>query len=98
MTKLLAAILVAFLLVTPVLAQPACGPLETALEVFRAQHGEVPYVTMRDAGGNRLIVLANPETRSWSLLVLSPTSGAVACLVATGQDIAPVLREKGRSS
>jgi hypothetical protein len=98
MTKLLAAIPAAFLFVAPAAAQPACGPLETALEVFRAQHGEVPYVTMRDAGGNRLIVLANPETRSWSLLVLPSTSDAVACLVATGQDIAPVSKEKGRSS
>jgi hypothetical protein len=98
MIKLLAAISAAFLFVTPAAAEPACGPLEAALEVFRAQHGEVPYVTMRDAGGSRLIVLANPETRSWSLLVLPPTSDAIACLVATGRDIAPAVKDRGRSS
>jgi len=98
MIRLLAAIPAAFLFVAPAVAEPACGPLEVALEVFRAQHGEVPYVTMRDASGSRLIILANPETRSWSLLVLPATSDAMACLVATGRDIAPALKERGRMS
>lgn len=98
MIRPLAAILAAFLLVRPVLAEPVCGPLEMALEAFRLRHGEVPYVTMRDAAGNRLIVLANPDTRSWSLLVVPPTADAAACLVATGQGIVPASRVPGRTS
>ena len=98
MIRPFAAIPAAFLSVAPATAQPVCGALEAALEVFRAQHGEVPYVTMRDASGSRLIVLANPETRSWSLLVLPAASDAVACLVATGRDIAPAVKDRGRSS
>lgn len=98
MTRPLAAILAAFLLVRTASAEPVCGPLEMALEAFRLRHGELPYVTMRDAAGNRLIVLANPDTRSWSLLVVPPTSDAAACLVATGQDIAPMSQVPGRTS
>jgi hypothetical protein len=98
MTRLPAAVSAAFLFVAPAVAQTACGPLEAALEVFRARHGEVPSVTMRDAGGRRLILLANPETRSWSLLVLPAGSEAIACLVAKGNDLAPVQRPSGRTS
>jgi hypothetical protein len=98
MAKASAAILAAFLFVRPAAADPVCGPLEAALEFFRLQHGEVPYVTMRDAAGHRLIVLANPETRTWSLLVLPRPSEAAACLVATGNDIAPLQGPTGRAS
>jgi hypothetical protein len=93
-----AAIVAAFLSVEAARAEPVCGPIQSALEVFRAQHGEVPYVSMRDGAGNRLIVLANPESRSWSLLVVPAGSEAIACLVATGTDIAPAQGRKGRES
>jgi len=98
MTKLRAAILAVIFFVVPAAAEPTCGSLEAALEVFRGRHGEVPYVEMRDAGGSRLIILANPETRSWSLLVMPATSDAVACLVATGEGIAPARPRPGRNS
>jgi hypothetical protein len=55
--KVSAAILAAFVFVQPAAADPVCGLLEAALEFFRLQHGEVPYVTMRDAAGHRLMVL-----------------------------------------
>jgi hypothetical protein len=98
MTRLSAAIVAAFLLVPAAAAEPVCGPVEAALEVFRVQHGELPYVEMRDAAGNRLVILANPETRSWSLLVRPAASEAIACLVASGRDIAPLQGRSGRSS
>jgi hypothetical protein len=98
MTKLSAAISAAILFVAPAAAEPACGALDAALELFRERHGEVPYVEMRNAGGHRLIILANPETRSWSLLVVPATAEAVACLVATGDGIAPARARAGRNS
>ena len=93
-----AAILAAFLFVGAAEAGPVCGPVRSALEVFQVQHGEVPYITMRDGAGTRLIVLANPDTRTWSLLVLSAGSEAVACLIATGTDIALIERRAGRGA
>jgi hypothetical protein len=93
-----AAILAALLSVGAAEAEPVCGPVQAALELFEAQHGEVPYVSMRDGAGNQLIVLANPQSRSWSLLVMPAGSEAIACLVATGTDIAPAQGRKGRES
>lgn len=98
MTRPLAAILAAFLFVRPVAAETVCGPLDVAIEAFRVRHGEVPYATMRDHAGRRLVVLANPETRSWSMLVLSQAPETVACLVSAGHDIAPMERVPGRRS
>lgn len=93
-----AAILAAFLFSGAAAAEPVCGSVQAALEVFRSQHGEVPYVSMRDGAGNRLIVLANPASRSWSLLIVPAGSGEVACLLATGTDIVPIQRHPGKES
>lgn len=93
-----AAISAAFLFVGSAAAEPVCGSVQVALDVFRSRHGEVPSLSMRDGAGNRLIVLANPESRSWSLLVVPAGSDAIACLLATGTDIAPMPRRTGKES
>lgn len=98
MTKLFAAILAAFLFLGPAHGQPACGRVEAVIEGFRLEHGEVPQVEMRDAGGHRLILLANPQTGSWSLFVLPPSNETVACLVATGGGFGAAARRPGRTS
>jgi hypothetical protein len=98
MIKLFAATLAAFLFAGAAYGQPACGPAAAAIESFRLQHGEVPQIEMRDAGGHRLILLANPQTRSWSLFVLPASNETVACLVATGGDFGSAGREPGRTS
>lgn len=98
MIRSIAATLAAFLLAGPAAGEPACGPLDVALDVFRVQNGEVPLITMRDAAGRRLMILANPETGAWSMLVLATTPENIACLVATGRDIAPMQRPSERTS
>lgn len=79
-------------------AQQACAPMTAVFERFRAEHGEVPAVAMQDRHGNRLIVLANPATRSWSMFVLPSTNDAFACLVAAGNEFAPGILPHGRQS
>ena len=98
MILLFAAILAAFLFLGAAQAQPACGRAEAVIEGFRLEHGEVPQVEMRDAGGHRLVLLANPQTGSWSLFILPSSNETMACLVATGRDFAAATRRPGRTS
>jgi hypothetical protein len=98
MTKLFAAILAAFSFPVPAQAQPACAPVDTIIESLLLQHGEVPQAEMRDAGGHRLILLANPQTGSWSLFVLPRSNETVACVVATGGEFGAAVRQPGRTS
>jgi hypothetical protein len=98
MTKLFAAIVAAFSFFGPADAQTACGRAEAMIEGFRLEHGEVPQVEMRDSGGHRLILLANPQTGSWSLFVLPQANETVACLVAIGGEFGTAERRPGRSS
>lgn len=98
MTKLFAAILAALLFPGTAHAQPACGRAEAVIEGFRLEHGEVPQIEMRDSGGRRLILLANPRTASWSLFVLPPSNETVACLVATGSAFGAAPPRPGRTS
>jgi hypothetical protein len=98
MIKLSAATLAAFLFAGAAHGQQACGPAVATIEGFRLQHGEVPQIEMRDASGHRLIIVANPRTRSWSLFVLPASNETVACLVATGGDFGGAGRAPGRTS
>src|SRR5690349_14547900 len=98
MIKVPAAILAAFLFPGGALGQPACGRMETVIEGFRIEHGEVPQIEMRSGSGDRLIVLANPQTGSWSLFVLPSSNETVACLVSTGSEFTATRGQPGRSS
>jgi hypothetical protein len=81
-----------------VAAQQACAPMNVVLERFRAEHGEIPAVVMKDQRGNRLVILASPATRTWSLFVMPPTGDAVACLVAAGGEFGPAELPEGKNS
>ncbi len=79
-------------------AQQACAPMRAVFERLRVEHGEIPAVAMLDQRGNRLVILANPATRSWSMFVLPSGGDAFACLVATGHEFGPGNLLQGRQS
>lgn len=79
-------------------AQQACAPTTAVLERFRTEHGEIPAIAMLDQRGNRLVVLVNPATRSWSMFALPSANDALACLIAAGHEFGPGNLPPGRQS
>lgn len=73
-------ILALFLMATSANAQQKCGPVPTIFGGLEIRYGE----TIQSAGimnGAQAIVTANPETGSWSWLLVKD---GVACFIAAG--------------
>lgn len=67
-----------------------CGNRAQLVAELEKEWGEAPAAIALDAAGNMVQILANPDTATWSMLVVRPST--VACLVSHGtawESIAP---------
>lgn len=67
---------------SPAIAQMQCGGYADTLAAYSEKHGESIVTRGLDAGGNAMVILGNPDTGTWTLLVVYPNG--TACLVAYG--------------
>lgn len=84
-----AAIALAALTAAPAHAQqsPLCGPTAKLVETLGADHGEVMAAGGIDASGHRLLVFANIETGTFTIL-LTPPGAPFSCVVSSGEGFA----------
>lgn len=82
-----AIILLLGLLGTRANAQPMvpCGDRNAILESLRKGHDEYPFIVALDASGRLMEIIADPISRSWTMLVTSP--GGRTCLVGSGENL-----------
>ncbi len=83
---MLAALGAVFLLapsVTPVLAQPACGPRAMMLEWLAANFRETPVALGVTGGGDLVEVMASQDGQTWTIVVTSARGRT--CLLAAGE-------------
>lgn len=64
---------------------PQCGPYPVHVQAWGSLHGEAPVVSALSAGGNMLLIIANPETGGWTAFQVSPQG--LACAVDYGEGI-----------
>ena len=74
----------AMLLASPAYSQSQCGPFEQWAEQLQKQFGESPAFVGIDDRGPMTFLFTNPETGTWTVLMLAP--GGEACAAATGTD------------
>lgn len=76
-------ILAALVAATPAVAQE-CAPIDIMAEALTSRFGEA-VVAEGIAGNGELVQLwANPDTRTWTLVVVMPAG--ISCMVASGTD------------
>lgn len=63
---------------------PQCGPLGEVMARLFAEFGESMVASFTVNGGGRFMVLANPETGSWTMLVRDKSDRV--CAAAFGTD------------
>lgn len=100
MARLSAALVAVFLCLTPAAHAAECAPGDEMLAALQEQHGEVPAHRGVLNNGNLMIVVANPESGSFTILVIPPEAGGVVCIVAAGYALAsitPAPKPKGTS-
>ena len=77
--------------------QKACMPFEQARKALGDSYGEVvTSVGIAGNGKNMLAILSNPETGTWTALVVSPEG--TACGIGGGEDWQVVEPEIGEPS
>ena len=83
-----AALVAAFLMPVAAQAEPqqkACMPFEEARKALGDSYGEVMTgVGIAGNGKSMLTIMSNPETGTWTALVVSPEG--VACGIGGGED------------
>ena len=75
--------------------QPNCGSEQAILAALAKDYGEVQIASFLDSQGTLLRLLINTETRTWTLVGLSPTGRA--CLVAYGNAFEPETSRETRT-
>lgn len=68
---------------SPAVTAPACAPAEAILRHLEARYGETPRSLGLSAGGRLMLLLANEETGSWTVVLQSP--GGPACIADSGE-------------
>lgn len=87
---LLSAVLVAFAF--PAAAQGTCAPPKEMAEFLERQYGEVPVMAAMAENDAPVMILANPETGTWTFVILTP---GAACAVMSGEDFEAIKIETG---
>ena len=73
--------------------QPAaCGDLKRAYNFLKKDYGEIPFIEMTDAQGGRLILFANPNTNTWT--VIQTVGEDKMCALASGTNLRPADTKK----
>lgn len=79
--------ILAALIATPAAAQQQCGPEAPVMQMLQESHGEIPFAEGVSQRGARIVVVVNPETRSYTILAVSPQK--IACMVDAGEAFEP---------
>lgn len=79
---LLAASAAFFLSASPASAQTSCGDLATVLTQLNDRYGELPVGKGEDYRGGEIVVLANPDTGTFTVLYVMEGR---ACLMGGGE-------------
>lgn len=61
-----------------------CGPVKLALSALKERFGESPALTGLISEKQMLLILENPDTKSWTELLV--TADGMACMLASGTD------------
>lgn len=76
--------------------QPVCVLTADAIEWLMRDYGEEPTVLMLRPSGSAILVVVNPQTQSWTILVQQTPE--TSCIVAAGKGFAvlePEIPAKG---
>lgn len=66
----------------PASAQTICMGYADAVSDLQTKHGEAITITGLAEGGNVIAMFANPDTGTWTMIVVHPTG--LACYLAHG--------------
>lgn len=80
-------VVLAVALVTIFLAFPAQALMcfeDGAIKQFEIQHGEKPVAEGSVSDGFEMVLLLNPNSKSWSILIVRPDKAV--CSLATGEN------------
>ena len=69
---------------TASLAQENCGPAATMEEHFLENFGERKVYSLLTPEGAQIVLLANDQTQTWTIVVVN---GPVGCIVAAGMGV-----------
>ena len=69
-------------LALPAAAQDNCGARERVIGKLAGEYGEAPQSAGIDTAGALVELWANPQTRTWTLLL---TTGAQTCILGDGE-------------
>ncbi len=69
---------------SPAVAQPQCGGYADAVAHLSTAYGESIVVRGIDGAGAVVEMFANPDTGTWTALIVQPDG--TACMVAAGGD------------
>lgn len=94
MIRVILALLVA-LTGSPAAAQGVCVSAKHLSDFLRTKYGEVAVATGMSQSGVPVILTANVETGTWSLILRSPEA---ACVVMTGKDFEIIVRPTGKET
>lgn len=75
------------LIATPVAAQQQCGPEAPVMKMLQESHGEVPFAEGVSKRGARIVIVVNPDTRTYTVLAVTPQK--MACMVDAGEGFQP---------
>jgi len=70
-------------------ASQRCLPNKIGAPTLKKSYGEVPIVTGMQANGIPIIIFANRETGTWTVIMIGPES---SCLQTAGQDLELIMR------
>jgi hypothetical protein len=72
----------AIMAATPAFAQMQCGGYADAVAHLSSEYGESLAVQGVDGAGNVVAMFANPDTGTWTALIVRPDG--TACMVSSG--------------
>ncbi len=68
--------------------QPPCGPFRAFTAELGKSYGEVPAARGLVKNGQVFVLMANPETGTWTALVVTPAGVACGIGAGTGYELA----------
>jgi hypothetical protein len=74
--------LVALVAATPAVGQMQCGGYADAVAHLSSEYGESLTMQGMDGAGNVVAMFANPDTGTWTALIVRPDG--TACMAASG--------------
>lgn len=77
--------ILAMLMASPAFGQQICMGYADAVESLYTQHGESIAMSALVDGGNIVVTFANPETSTWTMIIVRPDG--IACGLAHGTNI-----------